>query len=116
MVKKKKLSKLEKYLSKKIVNIEIEEEHVGGACIDACKTPITDATIEKAKKSDAVLLGAVGGPKWDNLPFNQRPEQGLLKLRSNLQLFAYCMKQKERINRDFFRFTGNISKSQAVLH
>ena len=73
---------------KKIVNFEIEEEHVGGACIDACKTPITDATIEKAKKSDAVLLGAVGGPKWDNLPFDQRPEQGLLKLRSNLQLFA----------------------------
>ena len=73
---------------KKIVNIEIEEEHVGGACIDACKMPITDAIIEKAKKSDAVLLGAVGGPKWDNLPFDQRPEQGLLKLRSNLQLFA----------------------------
>ena len=73
---------------KKIINIEIEEELVGGACIDECKVPVKDETIEKAKKSDAILLGAVGGPKWDNLPFDQRPEQGLLKLRSNLQLFA----------------------------
>ena len=73
---------------KKILNIEIEEELVGGACIDAFKTPIKDETIEKARKSDAVLLGAVGGPKWDNLTFDQRPEQGLLRLRSDLQLFA----------------------------
>ena len=73
---------------KKILNIEIEEELVGGACIDAFKTPIKDETIEKARKSDAVLLGAVGGPKWDNIPFDQRPEQGLLRLRSDLQLFA----------------------------
>ena len=56
--------------------------------MDKNKVPIKEETIEKAKKSDAVLLGAVGGPKWDNLPFEQRPEQGLLKLRSNLQLFA----------------------------
>ena len=73
---------------KKILDIEIEEELVGGACIDAFKLPIKDETIEKARKSDAVLLGAVGGPKWDNLPFDQRPEQGLLRLRSDLQLFA----------------------------
>ena len=73
---------------KKILDIEIEEELVGGACIDAFKIPIKDETIEKARKSDAVLLGAVGGPKWDNLPFDQRPEQGLLRLRSDLQLFA----------------------------
>ena len=73
---------------KKILNIEIEEELVGGACIDAFKTPIKDETIEKARKSDAILLGAVGGPKWDNLAFDQRPEQGLLRLRSDLQLFA----------------------------
>ena len=51
---------------KKIFNIEIEEELVGGACIDAFKIPIKDETIEKARKSDAVLLGAVGGTKWDN--------------------------------------------------
>ena len=73
---------------KKIINIEIEEDLVGGACIDECKSPIKDETIEKAKKSDAILLGAVGGPKWDNLPFDQRPEQGLLRLRSDLKLFA----------------------------
>ena len=73
---------------KKIFNIEIEEELVGGACIDAFKIPIKDETIEKARKSDAVLLGAVGGTKWDNLPFDQRPEQGLLRLRSDLELFA----------------------------
>ena len=73
---------------KKIFNVEIEEELVGGACIDAFKIPIKDETIEKARKSDAVLLGAVGGTKWDNLPFDQRPEQGLLRLRSDLELFA----------------------------
>ena len=73
---------------KKILNIEIEEELVGGACIDVFNTPIKDETIEKARKSDAILLGAVGGPKWDNLAFDQRPEQGLLRLRSDLQLFA----------------------------
>ncbi len=73
---------------KKLLNIEIEDELVGGACIDKFKVPIQKQTIEKAKKFDAVLLGAVGGPKWDNLPFDQRPEQGLLKLRSDLELFA----------------------------
>jgi len=73
---------------KKILDIEIEEGLVGGVSIDTFKTPIKDETIEKARKSDAVLLGAVGGPKWDNLPFDQRPEQGLLRLRSDLQLFA----------------------------
>ena len=73
---------------KKILDIEIEEGLVGGVSIDAFKTPIKEETIEKARKSNAVLLGAVGGPKWDNLPFDQRPEQGLLRLRSDLQLFA----------------------------
>jgi 3-isopropylmalate dehydrogenase len=73
---------------KKIITIEIIEDLVGGSCIDDCKVPIKDETIEKAKKLDAILLGAVGGPKWDNLPFGQRPEQGLLRLRSDLKLFA----------------------------
>ena len=72
----------------KILNIEIEEDHVGGASIEAQGLPISDNTIDKAKKSDAVLLGAVGGPKWDNLEFDKRPEQGLLRLRSELELFA----------------------------
>ena len=73
---------------KKLLNIVIEEDLVGGASIDKNQVPIEDRTIKKAKEADAVLLGAVGGPKWDNLPFEKRPEQGLLKLRKDLQLFA----------------------------
>jgi 3-isopropylmalate dehydrogenase len=61
---------------------------VGGASIDAASEPLTDAVLAQAKAADAVLLGAVGGPKWDELPTAQRPERGLLKLRSGLDLFA----------------------------
>ena len=83
------VKKIIDFLNKKnCFSIIVEEDLVGGACLDKNKVPIKEETIEKAKKSDAVLLGAVGGPKWDNLPFEQRPEQGLLKLRSDLGLFA----------------------------
>ena len=83
------VKKIIDFLNKKnCFSIIVEEDLVGGACFDKNKVPIKEETIEKAKKSDAVLLGAVGGPKWDNLPFEQRPEQGLLKLRSDLELFA----------------------------
>ena len=83
------MKKIIDFLNKKnCFSIIVEEDLVGGACLDKNKVPIKEETIEKAKKSDAVLLGAVGGPKWDNLPFEQRPEQGLLKLRSDLELFA----------------------------
>ena len=83
------VKKIIDFLNKKnCFSIIVEEDLVGGACLDKNKVPIKEETIEKAKKSDAVLLGAVGGPKWDNLPFEQRPEQGLLKLRSDLELFA----------------------------
>ena len=83
------VKKIIDFLNKKnCFSIIVEEDLVGGACLDKNKVPIKEDTIEKAKKSDAVLLGAVGGPKWDNLPFEQRPEQGLLKLRSDLELFA----------------------------
>ena len=83
------VKKIIDFLNKKnCFSIIVEEDLVGGACLDKNKVPIKEETIEKAKKSDAVLLGAVGGPKWDNLPFKQRPEQGLLKLRSDLELFA----------------------------
>ena len=58
---------------KKIINIEIKEDLVGGACIDKFKVPVKDETIKKAKKKDAILLGALGGPKWDNLTFDQIP-------------------------------------------
>ncbi|UQG60478.1 3-isopropylmalate dehydrogenase [Marinobacter sp. M3C] len=61
---------------------------VGGAALDDSDTPLPDKTLELATKADAILLGAVGGPKWDDLPMAKRPEKGLLGLRSNLELFA----------------------------
>lgn len=60
----------------------------GGIAIDECGTPLPDETVQICKKSDAVILGAMGGPKWDNLPGNQRPEAGLLGIRKALGLFA----------------------------
>ncbi|MCK9486184.1 MAG: 3-isopropylmalate dehydrogenase [Dehalococcoidia bacterium] len=65
-----------------------EQDLVGGAAIDALGTAILPETIEKASKADAVLFGAVGGPKWDNPNASVRPEQGLLALRSGLGLWA----------------------------
>ncbi|HET8848345.1 MAG: 3-isopropylmalate dehydrogenase [Marinobacter sp. 34-60-7] len=61
---------------------------VGGAAIDETDTPLPEETLEKARKADAILLGAVGGPQWDKRPMASRPEKGLLGLRSDLQLFA----------------------------
>ncbi|HUM07323.1 MAG TPA: isocitrate/isopropylmalate family dehydrogenase, partial [Acidocella sp.] len=66
----------------------ITEDLVGGASIDANGVPVTDATVAKAKEVDAVLFGSVGGPKWDKVPFEIRPEAGLLRLRQELQVFA----------------------------
>lgn len=70
------------------VTFEIQEGLVGGAALDAEGTPCPDATVEAAKAVDAVLFGSVGGPKWDSLPFEQRPELGILRLRKDLGLFA----------------------------
>jgi len=67
---------------------EVQEELVGGCAYDAHGEAISDAAMEKAKAADAVLLGAVGGPKWDQAPYAKRPEAGLLRLRKDLQLFA----------------------------
>src|SRR5271163_3414457 len=66
----------------------LEEDLVGGISYEKHGVPATDAMIAKALAADAVLFGAVGGPKWDPLPFDKKPEQGLLKLRKKLQLFA----------------------------
>ncbi len=66
----------------------IEERLIGGAAIDATGSPLPDDTIDLCKKSDAVLLGAVGGPKWSDPNAKVRPEQGLLKLRGELEVFA----------------------------
>ncbi|MGB0697720.1 MAG: 3-isopropylmalate dehydrogenase [Rhodospirillaceae bacterium] len=67
---------------------EVEEDLVGGAAYDAHGVPLTDATMDLAQQADAVLLGAVGGPKWDDLPFAVKPERGLLRLRKEMALFA----------------------------
>ncbi|BBB29423.1 3-isopropylmalate dehydrogenase [Neptunomonas japonica] len=71
------------------LGLEFTEALVGGAAIDADGIPLPEATLDAAKKADAILLGAVGGPKWDAIPdFQIRPEKGLLGIRSNLGLFG----------------------------
>ena len=70
------------------IDILIDEDLIGGISIDKYKTPITDEVISKAKFSDAIILGGVGGPKWDNLASKDKPEKGLLRLRSDLNFFA----------------------------
>jgi 3-isopropylmalate dehydrogenase len=82
----------------KSLDFETEEGLVGGASYEKHKKPITDEVFYKALESEAVILGAVGGPKWDNLEFSKRPERALLKLRKELKLFAnlrpaICFKQ-----------------------
>ncbi|MCF6095619.1 3-isopropylmalate dehydrogenase [Thermovorax subterraneus] len=67
---------------------EYREALLGGAALDVKGVPLPDETLEICLKSDAVLLGAVGGPKWDNLPGHLRPEAGLLGIRKGLNLFA----------------------------
>jgi 3-isopropylmalate dehydrogenase len=69
-------------------SVELEEGIVGGASIDAHGKPLIDSVLNLTKKSDAVLLGAMGGPKWDGLDYSIRPERALLGLRQELGLFA----------------------------
>lgn len=73
---------------KRGIGFDVAEGLVGGASIDAHGTPLTDETMAEALASGAVVMGAVGGPKWDGLPFAQKPERGLLRLRKELGLFA----------------------------
>ncbi|NMF88716.1 3-isopropylmalate dehydrogenase [Aromatoleum petrolei] len=70
------------------LKFELEEGLLGGAAVDATGDPYPEATRKLARAADAVLLGAVGGPKWDGLPREQRPERGLLGIRKDLGLFA----------------------------
>ena len=89
---------IEWFNKKKSLDFEIEKDLVGGASYEKHKKPITDEVFYKALESEAVILGAVGGPKWDNLEFSKRPERALLKLRKELKLFAnlrpaICFKQ-----------------------
>ncbi|MEJ2143367.1 MAG: 3-isopropylmalate dehydrogenase [Gammaproteobacteria bacterium] len=70
------------------LNVEMEEALIGGTAYDATGTPLPEETLSKAKEADAVLLGAVGGYKWESLDISVRPEKGLLGLRAELDLFA----------------------------
>ena len=67
---------------------EVTEGLIGGASYDVHKTPLTDETLARAKASDAVLFACIGGPQWDQLPYDVRPEKGLLRLRKEMGLFA----------------------------
>ncbi|MEN8175516.1 MAG: 3-isopropylmalate dehydrogenase [Pseudomonadota bacterium] len=70
------------------LDIEMDEALVGGGAIDATGEPLPSATLDLAREADAILLGAVGGPRWESLDIALRPEKGLLGLRSGLGLFA----------------------------
>ena len=70
------------------LGLEVQEALLGGAAIDAHGVPLPNETLEMARQSDAILLGAVGGPKWEKLERDIRPEKGLLKIRSELELFG----------------------------
>ncbi|MBU1192816.1 MAG: 3-isopropylmalate dehydrogenase [Gammaproteobacteria bacterium] len=76
------------FKAEKDLEIALEQGLIGGASYDAHGAPLTDATLEQAKAADAVLLGAVGGVKWEALPIAVRPEKGLLGLRAGMGLFA----------------------------
>lgn len=70
------------------IAFDLGEDLVGGCAYDAHGTPLTDATMARAQAADAVLLGAVGGPKYDTLDFSVKPERGLLRLRKEMDLYA----------------------------
>ncbi len=73
---------------RRTVSFDITEGLIGGAAIDATGVPLPDETLQAAHDSDAVLMGAVGGPKWESLPFEVQPERGLLAIRKEMGLFA----------------------------
>ncbi|MCB9988878.1 MAG: 3-isopropylmalate dehydrogenase [Rhodospirillales bacterium] len=70
------------------ISFSITEDHIGGHAYDAYGVPLADETLEKAKVSNAILMVSVGGPQWDGVPYDKRPEAGLLRLRKELDLFA----------------------------
>jgi len=76
------------WLGTRGIAFEVSEDLVGGAAYDAHGVPLHDDTMAKAQEVDAVLLGAVGGPKYDDLDFSVKPERGLLRLRKEMDLFA----------------------------
>ncbi|NRB36623.1 MAG: 3-isopropylmalate dehydrogenase [Rhodobacteraceae bacterium] len=74
--------------AKRDISFDVSEDLVGGAAYDVHGVPLADATMDKAQEVDAVLLGAVGGPKYDVLDFSVKPERGLLRLRKEMDLFS----------------------------
>ena len=74
--------------AKRDIKFNVSEDLVGGCAYDAHGTPLTDETMARAQAVDAVLLGAVGGPKYDDLDFSVKPERGLLRLRKEMDLFS----------------------------
>ncbi|HVP28580.1 MAG TPA: 3-isopropylmalate dehydrogenase [Myxococcota bacterium] len=79
---------LEAAASRRGRKLDFAEELIGGASLDARATPLADGVIDEARRCKAVLLGAVGGPKWDAAPVDRRPEKGLLRIRKELGLYA----------------------------
>ena len=79
---------LEALCSNGAIDLDLEFADIGGAAVDAHGNPLPDASLAAAMSADAILLGAVGGPKWENIDRPLRPEQGLLRLRSELGVFA----------------------------
>lgn len=88
-------------------NVEYDKQLIGGAAIDAYGVPLPEATLASAKAADAVLLGAVGGPKWDNIDPQLRPEKGLLGIRKGLGL--YCNLRPVKVN----KYTAHLSPLRA---
>lgn len=82
------VEKIVGWFAKNGIGFETETDLVGGTAYDAHGASISEAAMERAQAADAVLFGAVGGPKWDGVPYNVRPEAGLLRLRKDLGLFA----------------------------
>lgn len=70
------------------LSFDIVEDEIGGAAYDRYGVPFADETLDKCRKADAIIMGAVGGPKWDGVDYNKRPEAGLLRIRKELGLFA----------------------------
>ena len=79
---------LEQVSARHALKLEFENALIGGAAYDAAGSPLPDATVAACKASKGILLGAVGGPKWADIPVQHRPEQGLLAIRKALGLFA----------------------------
>ncbi len=70
------------------LDLTFEEGRIGGSAFDECGVPLADEVLDRARACQAILLGAVGGPRWDGLPMDRRPERGLLRIRKELGLFA----------------------------